>query len=70
MFEDRLGHSFGAVRVHTGPRAATAAATAGAQAFTHGQEVYFGAGFYRPDTAAGQHLLAHELAHTAQDRPA
>jgi hypothetical protein len=66
FYETRFGHDFGAVRVHAGPRSAAAAAAAGAQAFTHGQDVYFGAGFYRPGTDRGSWLMAHELAHTIQ----
>jgi hypothetical protein len=69
FFEERLGHDFGSVRVHTGPRAADAAQDLNAEAFTRGQNVYFGAGYYQPDTPAGQRLMAHELAHTLQPRP-
>jgi len=64
-----LGHDFGSVRVHDGPASAAAAASVGAQAFAHGQNVYFGAGEYRPDLRPGQWLIAHELAHTVQQRP-
>ena len=68
-YRERMGHDFGAVRIHAGPRAARAAAALGAQAFTRGQDVYFGAGHYRPQTGAGRWLVAHELAHTVQQRP-
>src|SRR6266702_154580 len=37
-----------------------------ATAFTHGADIYFGERSYSPGTAAGQRLLAHELAHTQQ----
>ena len=57
------------VRVHTGPTAATAARSVGARAFTVGRHVVFGEGAYQPETAAGQRLIAHELAHTAQPGP-
>ncbi|MBI1868063.1 MAG: DUF4157 domain-containing protein [Methylocystis sp.] len=69
FFEPRFNHDFASVRVHTGPSAAKAAWTAGAQAFTLGRDIYFGAGEYRPDGASGRRLLAHELAHTLQERP-
>jgi hypothetical protein len=69
FFEQRLGHDFGAVRIHDGPASAAAAASVGAQAFAHGQNVYFGAGEYRPNSRPGQWLIAHELAHTVQQRP-
>src|SRR5215472_1971271 len=39
-----------------------------ARAFTVGQDIYFGRGEYRPDTPQGGGLLAHELAHTIQQR--
>ena len=69
FYEDRLGHDFGAVRIHAGPAAAAAASSVQAQAFAHGSDVYFGENFYRPDSPSGQRLIAHELAHTVQQRP-
>jgi Domain of unknown function (DUF4157)/Effector protein len=55
-----------AVRVHTDEAAAQSAQSAGAQAFTVGSNVHFAAGQYRPGSADGDRLIAHELAHTAQ----
>jgi hypothetical protein len=69
FFAPRFGHRFDSVRIHAGPNAAAAASAARAQAFTLGRDIYFGEGQYRPGSAAGRHLLAHELAHTLQDRP-
>ena len=69
FYGERLGHDFSAVRIHVGPAASAAAASVKAQAFTHGQEIYFGQNYYRPESAAGQKLMAHELAHTVQQRP-
>ena len=67
----RMETGFGAdlsdVRVRTGERAAELSSTIAARAFTVGRDVFFGAGEYRPDTPAGEHTLAHELAHTVQD---
>jgi hypothetical protein len=40
----------------------------GAQAYTVGQHIVFGAAQYRPDSRTGQRLIAHELAHVIQDR--
>jgi hypothetical protein len=68
LFQRQMGHDLGQVRVHTDSGAAHMAADLGAQAFTRGQEIYFGAARYQPDTRAGQELLAHELAHTVQQR--
>ncbi len=69
FFAPRFGHRFEDVRVHAGPAAAAAAASVNARAFTLGRDIYFGDGQYRPQSAAGRELLAHELAHTLQDRP-
>jgi hypothetical protein len=38
----------------------------GAQAFTHGTDIYFNAGKYNPESSKGRHLLAHELTHVVQ----
>jgi hypothetical protein len=39
-----------------------------AKAFTHGNDVYFNKGQYKPKSSEGKHLLAHELAHVVQQR--
>ncbi len=54
------------VRVHTGTASDDAARSIGALAYTHGRDIHFAAGTYRPDSADGQQLIAHEVAHTAQ----
>ncbi|WP_199746996.1 DUF4157 domain-containing protein, partial [Corallococcus sp. AB049A] len=68
--EARFGHDFSQVRVHTDGRAASAAKDLQSLAFTHGQDIVFAAGQYSPRTPAGMRLLAHELAHTVQQRGA
>lgn len=65
-FESSLGADLSSVRVHTGAASATAAQAVGAKAYTIGQDIHFGAGTYDPSSSAGQHLLAHEVAHTVQ----
>jgi uncharacterized protein DUF4157 len=65
-----LGESFADVRVHTGDSAAALARAVSARAFTVGNEVFFAPGEYRPGTSAGDELIAHELAHVAQQRGA
>jgi hypothetical protein len=65
-FETSLGADLSGVRVHTGAESAAAASAVGAKAYTMGQDIHFGAGHYDPSSAAGQHLLAHEVAHTVQ----
>jgi GH24 family phage-related lysozyme (muramidase) len=67
-FEPRFGYDFGDVRVHTDATAAEAARSINALAFTLGEHVVFGAGGYSPDSTNGRYLLAHELAHTVQQR--
>ena len=55
---------FSDVRIYQGPQAASI----GAHAFTMGSRIYFAPGQYSPDTARGQQLLGHELAHVLQQR--
>ncbi|HEV3457789.1 MAG TPA: DUF4157 domain-containing protein [Thermoanaerobaculia bacterium] len=64
--ESAFGRSFSQVRVHTDGGAAGLAAGLNARAFTVGEHVAFGDREYRPGTLAGDALLAHELAHVAQ----
>lgn len=58
----------GQARVHTGPASASAAEAVAARAFTVGSDIHFAAGQHAPGTREGDHLLAHELAHTIQQR--
>ncbi len=67
-FEGSLGVDLSSVRVHTGAASQTAARAVSARAFAVGQDIHFGAGHYDPASAAGQHLIAHEVAHTVQQR--
>ena len=67
--EPRFGYDFGAVRVHSTSEAAGAAMSLGARAFTVGDHIFFGPGEYRPESATGQRLIAHELTHTIQQQP-
>ena len=66
QMEERFGHDFGAVRIHTDSTAARSAARLGAEAYTVGSHVVFGHGRFSPGTSAGQRLLAHELVHVVQ----
>lgn len=66
--EPRFGHDFSRVRVHADAAAATRAEALGAEAFTVGEDMYFGNGQYAPASAGGKHLLAHELTHVLQQR--
>ena len=64
--EKPLGHDFASVRVHADARAAQAASSLNARALTVGDDVAFAAGQYAPHSSAGRELIAHELAHVAQ----
>jgi Domain of unknown function (DUF4157) len=64
--QPRFGHDFSRVRVHTDERAAASAQAVQATAYTVGRDIVFARGAYAPGTSAGQHLLAHELAHVVQ----
>lgn len=66
FFEPRFGYNFSRVRVHSDAQAAESARAVNALAYTVGQDVVFGKGQYTPNTLAGLHLIAHELAHIAQ----
>jgi hypothetical protein len=64
--EQRFGLDFSAVRIHADRPAAELSGQLQARAFTAGNHIYFNRGQYRPDQPEGRRLLAHELAHTAQ----
>ena len=63
---DSIGYDFSNVKVHTGPESAQLNKSLGAQAFTHGNDVFFNAGKFNPESTNGKHLLAHELTHVVQ----
>jgi hypothetical protein len=65
-FEPRFRTDFSAVRVHADPASAGLAAALNARAFALGPHLLFGRGEYAPDADAGQAVIAHELAHVAQ----
>ncbi|MBW4520182.1 MAG: DUF4157 domain-containing protein [Scytolyngbya sp. HA4215-MV1] len=62
FMEPRFGADFSQVRVHTGGDAVQMNREVGAQAFTHGSDVYFGAG----KSPGNNELTAHELTHVVQ----
>ena len=65
-FQPHLGIDLGHVRLHADEQAASAARSVHARAYTLGGDIVFGAGQYAPDGSDGRRLLAHELAHVAQ----
>jgi hypothetical protein len=64
--EGVFGADFSGVRIHADSAAERMSESVQAQAFTHGNDIYFGAGQYSPQSTDGQKLLAHELTHTIQ----
>lgn len=61
--EDSFGTDFSSVRVHP---ESSKAPEVGALAYTQGTDIHFAPGQFKPDTASGQQLLGHELAHVIQ----
>ena len=66
--EQGFGADFSNVNIHTDGEAAQMSQDIGAQAFTHGNDIYFNKGKYNPNSKEGKHLLAHELTHTIQQK--
>lgn len=56
------------VRIHTDDTADRLNRSVSARAFATGTDVYFAKGEYNPGSAAGDKLIAHELAHVVQQR--
>lgn len=66
--ETRLGADFSDVRVHTDASAHESAESVHAHAYTSGSHIVFQRGRYDTSSAAGRHMLAHELTHVIQQR--
>lgn len=65
QMESAMGNDLSGVRTHDGNEAATMSETSGAQAYTHGGNIYLN----NAETTGGERggrVLAHELAHTVQ----
>lgn len=68
FFEQRMGHDFSNVRIHTDHEAAATATAIGARAYTYRNHVVFAPGEYQPQNQKGTHLYAHELTHVIQQK--
>jgi uncharacterized protein DUF4157 len=66
FMEERFGHDFSRVRVHSAAAAERSALDVNANAYTVGRDIVFGAGQFAPQTHAGRRLIAHELTHVLQ----
>jgi hypothetical protein len=64
--EEKFGHDFSEVRVHTGAEAERTSRDLGGIGYTVGRDVVFGPGQYSPETLSGKRLIAHELTHVIQ----
>lgn len=65
-FEPRFERDLSGVRLHLGADAQRASASINARAFTIGNHIFMGAGEFRPESASGCRLIAHELTHVVQ----
>jgi hypothetical protein len=68
LMESRFGHDFSAVRIHCDASADRSTHELGTEAYAAGPDIVFRRGRYAPETFAGRHVLAHELAHVVQHR--
>jgi hypothetical protein len=64
--ERTLGFNFSKVRIYHDSSAARASEAIGANAFTIGSRIYFGPEQFKPASALGYRLIAHELTHVVQ----
>ncbi len=68
FMEHAFSTDFAGVRIHTDSDASAMAESIQAKAFTYGEDIYFNAGGFNPQTDEGKELLAHELTHVIQQR--
>jgi hypothetical protein len=61
-----FGADFSNVRIHKDSEAAAMNKELNAQAFTHGNDIYFNEGKFDANSSQGKLLLAHELTHVVQ----
>jgi outer membrane protein OmpA-like peptidoglycan-associated protein len=66
FMEKRFSTDFSNVRIHTDAKAAESANAVNALAYTAERQIVFGKSRFAPQSAEGQRLLAHELAHVLQ----
>jgi hypothetical protein len=64
--ESAFDADFSGVRIYASASAASLSQDLNAHAFTYGKDIFFNTGEYRPDTALGRRLIAHELTHVLQ----
>ena len=66
VLETSLGQDLSGIKVHSDANAHKLTSLLGAEAFSHGNDIVFGAGKYDPASPSGQKLIEHELNHVVQ----
>lgn len=66
VLETSLGQDLSGIKVHADANAHKLTSLLGAEAFSHGTDIVFGAGKYDPASPTGQKLIAHEIHHVVQ----
>jgi hypothetical protein len=66
FFEPRFGVDLDKVRIHNDSQANRLSQAIHARAFTHGNDIAFAQGEYKPATIEGKTLIAHEITHVVQ----
>jgi hypothetical protein len=69
FMESTFGYDFGQVRIHTGERETKSTKSVDALAYTVGNDIVLGKS-YSPNSLEDRRLIAHELAHVAQQQSA
>ena len=68
--QQAIGTSLPSVRIHDGADADAFARNAGVSAWAYGDDIGFRSGVYQPGTLFGDAILAHEIAHSMQQKSA
>lgn len=68
QMERSFGRNFSDVRIHTDDHATQLSKDINAKAFTLGSDIFFQKKYFDPRGGLGKRLLAHELAHTIQQK--
>lgn len=68
QMENAFGTDFSGVRIHSNEKSTKMSKEINAKAFTVGSDIYFQQKYFNPQGGEGRRLLAHELAHTIQQR--
>lgn len=66
FMEPRFQADFSAIKIHTNANAAKLNRRLSAKAFAYQNHIFFGENQYKPDSAEGKKLIAHELTHSIQ----